>query len=105
MPQCEIRLVRGSIAVFVRVLELIERGVLGIEQASVSAEEVVVDCADGSGKGEQHFAPEVVRFGHGHLLRTYRARARALGNETVLHPSDRRYNFRSPFGQLLFTVV
>src|SRR2546429_8548761 len=70
------------------MLELVERRVLGVEQASVSAEEVVVDCADGS--GERPVAPEVVRFGHGHLLRTCRARARALGRQTVLHPGAGR---------------
>src|SRR5258708_40185031 len=101
MPQCEIRLVRGSIAVFVRVLELIERSVLGIEQASVSAEEVVVDCADGSGQGEQHFAPEAVRFGQGHPLPTRRARGRELWKETVLPPGATRYNFPPPVRQLL----
>src|SRR5450755_203266 len=77
MPYREIRLVRCAIAVLVRMLELVERGVLGVEQTSVAEEEVVVDCADAS--GEVYSAPEVVRFGHGHLPHTCRAQARALG--------------------------
>ena len=45
-PHREVGLEGGAVAVLVRVLELVERGVLGVEERSIPAEEVVVDCAD-----------------------------------------------------------
>ena len=44
-PGDQIALEAGAIAVLVRMLELIERMVLGVEQLAVPAEEVVVDGA------------------------------------------------------------
>ena len=54
MPDREVGLVRGPVAVLVRMLELVERRVLGVEETSISAEEMIVDCADGS--RERHSA-------------------------------------------------
>ena len=42
-PRGEIESKAAAVAVFVRVLELVERAVLGVEQCSVSAEEVIID--------------------------------------------------------------
>src|SRR4051812_35130705 len=70
MPHGQVRLVRSTVAVFVRMLELVERRVLGVEETSVLAEEMVIDHSGKTGKRES--AAKVVRFGHGHLLRTCR---------------------------------
>ena len=42
-PGREVVVPMGAVAVFVRVLELVERGVLGVEQLAVPPEESLVD--------------------------------------------------------------
>ena len=55
-----------AVAVFVRVLELVERVVFRVEELAVAAEEVVVDsAADGDSRRPVRL---VVRLGHLHPL-------------------------------------
>ena len=78
-----------AVAVFVCVLELVERAIFGIEKRSVAAEEVVVDRVD---RSVAPFAGSVSRAWHS--LALCRAPSPALGPVTVPQPGAARNHLR-----------